>query len=524
VSHSHPPNNNTTTQLQQQQQQQQQQSNNCVNNNAIIIIIIINQVEGGLYAIKRLGFFLKKMASSRKACGVEISKNTAHEAGKKARIEEDAMRQHVAAYNQIMSTFQNMASAQEKFANELESTIIKPLDKWHAAAEAKQKKLWKQETALKAKYKALEDSVKKERTSCLKEWRSFQDAEKSFIKASDNKVNSPGNKSVLKKFASAQKARTKQAATTSKSFAKLEQLIVHANDEHKHYWHSELSKLISDFEMLEVDRMYSMQMFLVQFAKLQRELITPLDAITKSVDETVYAIDSKKQVRDFVDAQVMTNGKPKAPPRFFLGLPCTSSDVDKNDVELCKILKEDATTVVQRRESKLAMAQHNSENKYAAEEESDEEPEEEQKAAQQQQQQQRQSVAAPPLRMSLASGPPPSVFGGSVPPPPPASATSTGPPPAPVMAQAPAAPAIQEETTITTAAAAPGADLAYYVALYAFAGTDPEDLPFEESDILVVTGQGDGSDDWWQGYLYSDPAMRVGAFPRTNVTEYVAEE
>lgn len=91
---------------------------------------IKDQLESGLYLLKRVGFYLRKVATSKRTCSVELNKYSDHELEKKDRIGKDRMHLHVNAYQQMQHVMTQMAFYDLKFGSDLLDRVAEPLLNW----------------------------------------------------------------------------------------------------------------------------------------------------------------------------------------------------------------------------------------------------------------------------------------------------------------------------------------------------------------------------------------------------------
>lgn len=132
--------------------------------------VIKDQLESGMYLLKRVGFYLRKIATSKKNCSVELNKFSDHELEKKERISRDRMHLHVNAYQQMQHVMTQMAFFDLKFGSDLLDRVAEPLLNWHKDAELRLKKLMQQEDKLEGAIAALRAKIKSERVLCMKAW------------------------------------------------------------------------------------------------------------------------------------------------------------------------------------------------------------------------------------------------------------------------------------------------------------------------------------------------------------------
>lgn len=89
--------------------------------------LLKEQLVDGLYLLKRVGFYLRKIGASRKACYVELAKDAEHEREKSERIGRDAMTQHVDAYYTMQKVMVQLAESENTFANDLLDKVAEPM-------------------------------------------------------------------------------------------------------------------------------------------------------------------------------------------------------------------------------------------------------------------------------------------------------------------------------------------------------------------------------------------------------------
>lgn len=77
-----------------------------------------DQLDAGLYLLKRVGFYLRKIATSKKVCSADLNKFSEHETEKKDRLNKDKMANHVAAYQQMQQVITQMAFFEARVRNQ----------------------------------------------------------------------------------------------------------------------------------------------------------------------------------------------------------------------------------------------------------------------------------------------------------------------------------------------------------------------------------------------------------------------
>jgi hypothetical protein len=325
---------------------------------------LVEQVDTGLYALKRYAYYLQKMCQMRKPVVAEMIKATEHEAEKKTRVEKDRMQNHVVAYRRVQDVYFQMLTDELKFVTAVNETVAEPLLQWHKNAEKRRDTLIKREQQLVKDYKDMQARLVANRSACHKQWQLLQQAHKDLLKAQE--LLRSGKKGADKDYAAAEKKAEKERAKTEQLFQQLEQSVVHGNASQDTYWNKELPALIQDWERLEVERLQMMGSHMAVFARLQRQLVAPLDQCVTSVEADVAALDGKSEMRDFAMASTRQFGAPVAPTSFTDQLPCAASTLHADNPSLLPLLGLELSAAIALRERELAGGAHSGSMSYTA--------------------------------------------------------------------------------------------------------------------------------------------------------------
>lgn len=310
--------------------------------------VVKDQLESGLYLLKRVGFYLRKIAHAKKTCAVEMSKFSEHELEKKERLVRDRMHQHVTAYQQMQHVMTQMAFFDLKFGSDILERVAEPLLNWHKEAELRLKKLVQQEEKLEAAMHTLRNKIKAERAMCAKLWnelvKDYREWQRSLASGD------------AKKIEKLERAFVARREKTQKLFAKFESMVEAGNAEQKSYWTKELPALVTAYEQLEVERMNELEARLHDYSTIQAEFSQPFPGMLSMIEQAVRDINGPGQLKGFVESYVGAVGKPEAPPAFVDGLPVDSAALldSANLSALGNLLNADATQLCSQREAQQA--------------------------------------------------------------------------------------------------------------------------------------------------------------------------
>lgn len=313
---------------------------------------LVEQVDTGLYALKRYAYYLQKMCLMKKPALTEMLKATEHEADKKTRVEKDRMQNHVAAYRRVQDVFFTMLTDESRFVTAVNETVAEPLLAWHKTAEKRRDALIKREQQLSKDLKDMHARVTSARSNAHKQWASLQAAHKDLLKLHD--AVRTGRKGADKDVPPAEKRVEKERARTEQLFALLETTVTQGNAFQSTQWDKELPALVQDWEKLEVERLQMLGSHMAIFSRLQLQLVAPLPNCAASVAEDVAALDGKSEMRDFAAAALREYGPPMPPAAIPVQLPCSAATLQADDVALPALLAMELPAAVAMREQELA--------------------------------------------------------------------------------------------------------------------------------------------------------------------------
>jgi len=310
--------------------------------------IIKDQLEAGLYLLKRVGFYLRKVATAKRACATELSKCSDHETEKLDRLQKDRMGNHVAAYQQVQNVVIQMAATEQKYAMNLLDRVAEPLLSWHKEAELRLKRLIQGEEKLESGMAALRARLKSERLACIKSWSELKQAYTDWQRAL--------SMAETKKIEKAEKNFLTKRERCQKQFAKYELSVDAGNVEQRNYWLRELPNIVTQYEQLEVERMTELQLRLDDLRRVQSEYSEPFPTLLKLMDCSLNVIDGKAELASFVETARLTAGKPEPPPHFVDGLPTEARSLmeDVPVEKLGQLLNQDPLQLAAQREVQQA--------------------------------------------------------------------------------------------------------------------------------------------------------------------------
>ena len=439
-----------------------------------------------------------------------------------------------------------------QYATDLLDRVAEPLLLWHKEAELRLKRIILSEEKLESQITALKARLKSERALCIKGWteltKDYKDWQKS-LNGGDAKKIEKLEKNFLQKR---EKLRTQ--------FQRYEQLVDAGNAEQKAYWTKELPAIVTNYEVLEVERCNELEARLLDFRTIQSEYSQPFPGMLSMVDLAVKGINGPKELRGFVEAVVASGGRPEPPLNFVDGLPADSRALldAANQNTLGALLNQEPNTLAAQREmtqlktsgnvmgtagGEVSKANGSSGAGIGASS-----PSHTSSSASTSSSSAASSSSAQiaPSSHSHSSTPPSSAAASAHPPPPPPAAPSAASSVAPVAAAsaaaaAPAA-AFSSSSASTTAASAPSAsdpfnraadpDATFVRALYDFTSEDADDLTFTLNTVIKVTLKGEDDElaaeaeeadpnaepRWWRGQrLENIGKSRDGTFPSNYV-------
>ena len=456
---------------------------------------IQEQVEAGLYSLKRYAFYLKKITDGMRPMLKEMIADTEHENEKKNRIDKDRMTNHVSAYRRMQDVHLQHFQAELKFATALNDSVVEPLLAWHKNAERRREALVKREAQVRKDYQEVLAKLTAQRQTCLKLWASLQAAKREVAKADSVKDT---KKTGLKDLQAKEKDFDKERQKTEAAFKQLEAMLGATQQQQVAFWSRQLPAVVQDWERFETERLSVFGSHIALYASLQRQRVQPLTEGCETLEAGSAALDGAAELNEFVQSIVRVSGEPVPPAPIADELPCASAQLLQDSVELTQLLALDPVAAVAKRAAGLPSpgyapwhsagpAAASSGYGYSAPEDL-------------------YAAAAP-----AAAAPSANYYGGG------GAAVAAA-------ASAPEGAAVEGESKSgSVGASSAGPTVVCYVrAAFTFEAADKDDLPFKDGDIIAVLEKPDQGDDtgaWWTGAIVQPDGSLggKGSFPSNYV-------
>lgn len=311
------------------------------------------QLDLGLYAIKRYAFYLQKIVEIRRPSSNELKKVTDYEAKEKSsKATKDAMSDFVVSYTVTQSCMAQTFDYEIAFINALEKDVVNFILTWHTGAEKKLAATNKKLVATFAKQKDLLMKITKSRSECHKQWSTLQSAWKESEKSEQTKLT---KKNGMKEYEVAFKKYSQTVGKTAQVFNAFEAEVREGNEQQRIYWEEELPQCLKEFEMLETERLQTWGIAMENYRNAQNEFYTRSFEATKALDEVTESLDGSKGMKAWTESLVKAYGYPKEPDTILEYLPCEYTRVQQGD-DLQHLLSIDLSVALQQRQQSQASA------------------------------------------------------------------------------------------------------------------------------------------------------------------------
>jgi len=492
--------------------------------------LLFEQVDAGLYSLKRYGYYLQKMCSHRKPALIDLLKDTEHESSKKDRAEMDRAGNYVRAYRHMQDIQFQLLHEELKFVTSVNETVAEPLLAWHKNAEKRKEALKKREEKISKELKEVHAKVVSARKECHKQWQTIQGAYKDFAKIESHiKENPQKPKYNAKDLANAESKIEKERAKAILLFSTLETAVANANRTQDAYWNTELPSLLQDLEHLEAERLSMLGSHMLLYSHLQQGQVQPLANAAAMLVDDVQALNGAEEMKDIASSILRQHGGAQGPAVLQPQLPCSSNDLSTMAVgSLYMLLGQDMNVSIEQCKEKdsivhtvIVNTTHPVLAKFPA---------------------LTDTPITPPAPPVSAAAPPsflppqvPSGFNSASVPESigdeeyvkvDRSGVSKDPvPPVPTPQNLPPLPASHLPTPATRSSIGvfpvnvPKGTVCLCAGLFDFDGTDDEDLVFSENDLIAVFFQPEQSE-WWVGVKFdgsTGETIARGAFPANYV-------
>lgn len=308
--------------------------------------LIQEQLEVGLYSIKRYAFYLTKTVELKRPVVAELKKITDHERNEKSsRAAKDGMSHFIAAYTCTQNIIGSICDLETTYINTIESNVCQLIYNYIKSAEKRLETTTKKLQSVFAKQRELLTKIAKSRSECHKQWSALQSAWKECEKAEQQKLT---KKNGVKEYEVCYKKYTGLVTKTYSAFNAFETEVKEANEQQRVYWHEELPQCVRELELLETERLFTWGNAMTIFRNAQHEYFTKSVELIGSLD-TVTGLDGNAEIKQWTDSLVRTYQLPVEPDFIHDHLPCEYTRVQHSD-ELQHLLSIDLSVALAQRQ------------------------------------------------------------------------------------------------------------------------------------------------------------------------------
>jgi len=318
--------------------------------------VVVHQSHAGMYLLKRVRAFMRSFASLQERYAAELVKITSLERNKLAAAAAagtgtDGMQSCQAAFQGFFNGMDQLAQANECFAQDLKEATLEQLEKFYGIGISMVKDHQAEQTRVHAAMLKVNVSVAKDRE------QASQALQKVASKKADDVVlatgaaaggaggaGSPQGVSSALSGAAAKKASGPlslfkgSSAPTKASFEKSKEAAIRvcesysasvaaANIAHHRYHADELPSMLTQMQSLEEMRLHSLHAALKDFSKLQGNLTAAMLQITESIEQLATNMNGHSDIAAFVDAVCEEHGPALPPVPFTFDLPISLAEL-----------------------------------------------------------------------------------------------------------------------------------------------------------------------------------------------------
>lgn len=309
---------------------------------------VTDQLELGLYSIKRYAFWLQKIVEIKRPALKESLKITEHETSSKTSKTslDQTGKEFVSLGNLCLATVATNTDAETRLIDIIDRDVVQYILNWLKIAEKKLDSIKKDLSSMFAKQKEMLTRIAKARAEAHKQWVNLQAAWKESEKADAAKLTKKnGAKEFEDKFKKYQQLITK----TSQFFNQFETDVKDANDEQQHYWNVALPASLKQLEELEVDRLSTWAVAMSNYRNAQHTYFVSAISALQPIDPALEKLDGTSDVKFWTNQMLSQHGLPVAPATIEEFLPCSYHNVRLGD-DLIPLLSIDLSVALQQRE------------------------------------------------------------------------------------------------------------------------------------------------------------------------------
>lgn len=307
--------------------------------------LVSRQVENGLYSVKRVGNYLKKLCTFEEEYSKEMLKATNHETTKLERVQGDGMKHYMNMWIGMQEVIYQIGNQHQDFRAKMMSAVVLPLQAFYKEAEEKRKEVLLEMTKLTKEIKLVNDAVlkaKKHSLDLLEKLKASQERDKAETNQPKSGMLSKLSTALKDKFADSTQTLKEKAIAASNAYI---QAIEHANKTKKRFRERELPRIFDDLQNIEVARLDVLKEHLTKFSLIFHEMVTPLEELSNRIVQNVAHMDTYDDINQFVETWVEVHGEPPKHVAHRYDLPCSAEDLRKDRWDGSMELKTDHNSI-----------------------------------------------------------------------------------------------------------------------------------------------------------------------------------
>lgn len=309
--------------------------------------LVSRQVENGLYAVKRVAAYLKKLAQHEGVYSAEVLKATSHETTKLDRLSGDGMRSYINTWISTLEIMHTHAQAHANFRSKVMSAVVLPLQAFYKEREAQRKDILTDMARLSKEMKAVNDGVKKAKHKAmglLEQLRAARDRDAGIAPPEP----AHGGGGFRSKLAAKFKGNDSVESLTGKAqeaCAAYHRLLADANARKKAFRGQDLPRIFNALNEIEVARLDVLKEHMTKFSLIFHELVSPLEELSTRMVQGVAGIDTVGDVENFIETWTSVHGDPPPETFFKYDLPTSADELRAGRWNGSLELKQQADTI-----------------------------------------------------------------------------------------------------------------------------------------------------------------------------------
>eukprot|EP00462_Mataza_sp_D1_P025513 CAMPEP_0175132722 /NCGR_PEP_ID=MMETSP0087-20121206/7223_1 /TAXON_ID=136419 /ORGANISM="Unknown Unknown, Strain D1" /LENGTH=474 /DNA_ID=CAMNT_0016415089 /DNA_START=53 /DNA_END=1475 /DNA_ORIENTATION=+ len=276
------------------------------------------QLKDGLYIVRRVKSFCSKLAKAQMLCVENLEKAIQKEALLGNKFQRDGMKDHVDAVITLHSLLSQTNSKGKTFASNIEVNVVQPLDHFYTTGESELRSISQEYVTQRKKIEQLKNDALRKRHTAVRCWKELVGQQKQ-INTADPKKKEKIDVKISKGKVACKKAFRAFEVASNTAVAELE----------THYA-LKVPALLEKMNSLEVQRLFVLHKHLSQFVQIFSVWNQP-EKVLRELKKSVSDLDTHNSIDSCITKIVQGEGE--APSDLVSSsvrkeLPCESTAFD----------------------------------------------------------------------------------------------------------------------------------------------------------------------------------------------------